>query len=239
MPLRTWDTKADFDAAYSMGAEGLDGHDPNRPEVKLHYHRSIIGGTIATRAKHFAEFFGLKKFNKRILIVGGGFGWLAEEMRKLGFTMLLTTDISTYIQAEKDNDDEIEIRAEIAAVGLNPNQGRGAVLLNHHKTVGKRRRMEEILDADICTPAGRFAVMNIFGNPRIVITESVLESLTDTEAITLAECAHLFAPPQDVYHLVHTPSRSDNPGYNFQSLTAWKALIPMDTFIDAATFEVL
>ncbi len=241
MPRVIWD-KATYDAMYRIGAEGLDGHPSTRPEVKLHYHRSVVGGIFVRRAAALAAILGPAQFSKRILIVGGGFGWLASEMRKVGFTTLLVTDTSSYIQAEKDNDDTSELRAAIAAVGLDPDIERGAELFVRHMR-GRRRAAEQILNADICTTGARAAVTDVFGIPQIVITEQVLESLSDAEAVTLSGCASAFAGPQDVYHMVETldlkhPGDQD-PVFNFKSLADWKLLIPADRFIDLRTFEVL
>lgn len=243
MPLVDWNLKATWDAMYSIGAEGLDGHPNTRPEVRLHYHRSAMGGIISRRAAELGIKLGPAQFNKRVLIVGGGFGWLADEMRNEGFNNLLVTDTSAYVQAEKDNTDEVEIRAQITAAGLDPDAGRGAALLARHQRAGARRGTEDVLDADICLAAGRSDVTAILGNPQIVITEQVLESLSNAEAITFSGCCSAFAGPQDVYHLVET-LHSTNPGaqdptFNLKSLADWKLLIPVDRFIDVRTFEIL
>lgn len=244
MPLKDWNLKATWDAAYSSGAEGLDSDRDSanpRAEMRLHYHKAAQEGIAASRAQRLAAELGPAQFNKRVLIIGGGFGWTAEVMLLAGFTGVIVTDTSVYVQAEQNNTEEAEIRAEITAVGLDPDTGRGAVLLSRHTRSGNRRPSGiTLLDEDVSMAAGRNAIRAAAGgNLQIVVTESVLESLTDAEAQTLSADIQSMQGPQDTYHLVYTPSVSDDPGYNFQSLAAWKLLIPGDTFIDAQTFEVL
>jgi len=243
MPLKTWDTKADFDAAYSIGAEGLDGHPSNRTEVRLHYHRSVLGGSAQRIADHFVTYLTPANFNRRFVIVGGGFGWTADELIIRGFTNVIVVDTSAYIQVEKDSNDEAEIRAEIMLVGLDPDMGRGAVLLARHKTTGPRRGTILILNEDISTTAGRNAVKAaVSGNPQIIVTETVMESLTDAEAVQLDADMNAFSGQQKTAHLVYTldddPATQDS-GYNWKVLADWKLLIPGAAWIDASKGEVL
>ena len=240
MPLKTCDTKADWDDAYSFGAEGLDGHPSSRVEMRLHYHRSVRNNRVQRIADHFTTYLTPANFNRRFVIVGGGFGWVAGALKQNGFSNVIVVETSAYIQVEKDNDDEAEIRAEIAKVGLDPDSGRGAVLLARHKTPGPRRGTILILDEDISTTAGRNAIkLAVNGNPQIIVSESVMESLTDTEAIQLDADMNAFAGQQKVAHMVYPLAENQDPDYNWKSLADWKLLIPGAVWIDARTGEVL
>ena len=242
MPSKTWDTKADFDAAYDIGAEGLYGHPSTRPEVRLHYHRSVMGNSAQRIADHFTTYLTAANFNRRLVIVGGGFGWVADELKKRGFTNVVVVDTSPYIQAEKDSDDDAEIRAEIAEVGLNPDFGRGFTLLLQHKTMGPRRGTINILNEEISTTAGRNAIKAaVNGNPQIVVTEDVMTSFMDAECVQLDADCNAFSGQQRVAHMV-TVGRFDGSqdlGYNWKTLVDWKLLIPGTTWINRVTGEVL
>ncbi len=245
MPLHTWDTIDDWNDAYSFGAEGAfpDGHPNTRKEVKLHYHKSARGGIVQRIADHFTTYLTPANFNRRFVIVGGGFGWVGGALVQNGFTNVVCVDTSLYIQAEKDNDDEAEIRAEIAKVGLDPDSGRGSLILAALKTPGPRRGTILILDEDISTTAGRNAIKSeVNGNPQIIVSESVMESLTDAEAIQLDADMNAFGGQQKTAHMVYVladdPATQD-PDYNWKSLANWAALIPGATWIDARTGEVL
>lgn len=240
MPRVDWNGKAAWDQYYRKGAEGLWGHPNTRPEVKLHYHKAVREVRIGQRAAALGLHFGPAAYNKRILIVGGAFGWLAEALLTEGFLTVGVTDTSSYVQAEKDNTEETELRAEITSVGLDPDTDRGALILSTHLR-GPRRGSIDIIDADILTPAGRTTVRQAMGNPQVVVTETVLESLEDNEAITLSEAAHAFPGQVEVVHVVYTlaPDGGQNPVFNWKTLADWKMLIPADTFVDASTYEVI
>lgn len=78
MPLKTWNTKADFDAAYRVGAEGQWGHPSTRPEVKLNYSRFWQMPDARIRVQGIANAMGWTAPGPAMVIVGAGFGWLAE-----------------------------------------------------------------------------------------------------------------------------------------------------------------
>lgn len=248
MPLQDWNLKATFDGAYGFNAEH-DGHPNTRPGVWLRYHHGVMANLADQVAAYFDSYLGPAAYNQRFVIVGGGFGWVAGELLDRGFTNIVVAEISAYILAEMDNDDEQEVRDACTSVGLDPNGARADELVARWARPGvpRRRRRGQasdvpIINADITTPQGRTAAKNaVGGNPQIVVTEDVLPGLSDAEAIDLAAGCQGWGGQQTVVHLVTTlrASGGQDAGYNWKLLADWKALIPADIFIDAVTGEVL
>ena len=243
MPLRDWNLKATWDAAYSIGAEGDVGHSGSRPEVKLHYHRRVMGPVCQTRAVGIAQALGWVAPGPSLIIVGAGFGWTAEALEQMGFTRVLSLDISQYVQGNKDGTEEAEIDAEIVGVGLTPGIGEGQALKQRLFDGGVRSRATRgVLNEDGAGGASRGRIrqaLGLAGNQQANwgLSESVLESLTDAEAVNASGIAHQYCT--NVAHYVVTLREGNQPGYNWKSLADWKLLIPIDSFIEAGTFRVL
>ena len=250
MPLKTWDTKADWDAAYSFGAEGDTGHTNTRAEVRLHYHRSFkAGANSLNHATRLAAALGWTVPGPTILIVGAGFGWTAEALEDLGFATVVGTDTSTYIQNNKDLNEDTEIDVEITAVGLDPSTGEGLEIKNRLIArgggVGNRSRNSRgVLNEDGSNGGSRGRIkqaLGLQGNERIewVVSESLIESLTDTEVISGSNdmgiignnSAHFFYPLR--------ANGNQLSGFNWKTLENWKLLIPDDTFVEAGSYRVL
>ena len=248
MALQDWNLKATFDGAYSYNA-AADGHPNTRPAVMLHYQRGAMRGVSIPIANYFANYIGPAAFNRRFVIVGGGFGWVADELLDRGFTNIVTAETSAWIIAEMDNDDEQEVRDACAVAGLDPNGARADELVTRHARPGvpRRRRKNvaediQIVNADIGTVQGRNAIKSaVGGNPQIVVTEEVMGCLTDAEAIALDDACNAFGGQQTTAHLVtpSLPNNTQDPGYNWKLLSDWKLLIPGAIWIDASTGEVL
>ena len=52
-------TKADYDAAYRIGAEGHVGYPNTRQEVKLHYNKSVITPILQNRWGYDEDHFSI------------------------------------------------------------------------------------------------------------------------------------------------------------------------------------
>ena len=248
MPHQDWNLKATFDGAYSAIIHSPPGEHTG-VSIYVHYLRSMFRGFSASIAAHFNNYLGPAAYNKRFVIVGGGFGWVADELLTLGFTNIVVTEISTYILDNMDLDDETEIRDAAEVAGYNRNSvGVDSLVAEYARAGVPRRRRGQgvddvpIINADISTSAGRTAIKNaVGGNPQIVVTEDIMPGLLDAEAIALAADCQAFGGQQSVAHLVSTlqPERDQDTDYNWKTLAGWKLLIPSDIWIDAATGEVL
>ncbi len=239
MPFKTWDNKEDWDAAYSIGAEGKWGHPSTRPEVRLHYNRASQLPYARNRANGIVQALGWQPTD-RIVLVGAGFGWTVEALEELGFTNVVGSDVSRYIQDNKALTEEQEINAAISAVGLNPNVGEGAALKAKLYDGGNRTRTSKgIFNEGLGTPGSRKKIARALGGePDWALSESVLESLTDAEAQDISAKVHSWTNAI-IAHFVVTLGGQQDPGYNWKTLEDWKALLPADTFIEAGSFRVL
>ena len=242
MPLKTWNTKADFDAAYSIGAEP-EGHPNTRAEVKLNYQRAVMLPLCRQRALGIAGAMGWTAPGPVMVIVGAGFSWLAEAFEEMGFTRVVGIDVSSYIQSVKSTTEEIDIDAAITATGLNPANGEGATIKSRLFDGGVRTRASRgVLNQTGSTQQSRNAVRSALGlsgntQPDVLLTESVIESLTDAEFINDSTRLKAWVPL--LVHYVVTLRDGNQPGYNWKTLEQWSALAPLDIFIEAGSYRRL
>lgn len=237
MAFKTWNTQADWDAAYNLSGE-TDGHPNTRPEVRLGYCRSIGFEQARLNAAAFVSLLTLTPTTP-IVIIGAGFGWTAEVLSQSPYTMtsVISVDVSTWIQANKSLSETADISARIVAAGLDPLTGRGAELLARHADGGTRARVS-ILNEDLSSNASRNRVKQAIANqtPAWCVTEFMLESLTDAECQQASTRAHGFSGATKLAHLIDSQLP---PGFNVKTLEQWKTLIPTDTFIDARGWRML
>lgn len=250
MPLKDWNLRSTWDESYVIRAErewGRPGGENLRPEVKLHYHRGIIGGWLDDVTQRLADYLTPASYNRRLLIVGGAFGWSAEYLQGLGFNDIVVTDTSQYVIDEIDNSEEVEIRQKCVLAGASAEREEQIVA---KWSRGLRRPAgTTIIHEDIMTDAGRDAVNAAFGGPgqkpQIVVTEDVMPCLSDAEALALDAACYGWTPnPNPVVHIVSTlrEVRGENQGdlgFNWKTLSEWKALIPGSYWLHARTGEVL
>jgi hypothetical protein len=240
IPRKARYAAADWTEYYDEGAEGEWGHPNTRLEVRLHTVKTSVAHITQAIVDHYENYLGPAAYNQRIVIAYGGFGWAAQELLVRGFTDVTVADLSEHIQAEKDNNDQQELKDSIAKVGLDFRYARGKVIFDKFKSTGNRRGTIEIVNADIMTEEGRDAIFDVVGNPQIVVTEDYMHYLNDSDAIALSAACQDFGGIQTVAHLVRTTAVSfQDPRFNWKSLSEWKTLISGDIWIDYNTGEVL
>lgn len=250
MPLKTWDTKADWDAAYTYNAERDVGHPNTRPAVKLHYNRIFKAGQEAvTHATRLASALGWTPPGDTILIAGAGFGWTPEALEGLGFSTVVGTDVSSYIQGNKSVSEDADIDTAISDVGLDPASGEGLdiknrILARSGGTGNRTRNSRGVLDENGRNGGSRGRIkqaLGLQGNERIewVVTESVIESLTDAEVLDGSNDAGIIGNNTVHFFYPLRPSGNQLAGFNWKTLEDWKALVPGDTFVEARTYRVL
>jgi hypothetical protein len=228
-----WD-KALFDLAYESNAEP-DGHPNTRPAIRLHYNRYVIFPGLVRRVQQLIEILGLTE-SDRILLIGAGFGWTAEVFNGMGYTAA-GTDTSPYIQSAKDTTEDSEVDAALRATGLDPGSN-GMTHYNRLRNGGTRARAT-VLDEDSMSRQSRGRVTRALWEPTIVITEDLVTSLTDTEAVALH--AELVQYGARVVHFL-TENANPNPPFEFnsKSLAGWKLIFPSSTVIaNGYTLRVL
>jgi len=144
------------------------------------------------------------------LIVGAGFGWGVEAFVSETGCTTVGIDISDYIDAEKSNTEEAEIRAEITAAGLDPDSGQGAVILAAVCDFQPRTNVI-VLKEDASTNTSRQAIRSALGGwPTVCILEDIIdETTTDQEITQVNNAMTLFAGNQRVIWVFNgNPSRS-------------------------------
>jgi SAM-dependent methyltransferase len=203
----------------------------------LHYNRYVLYPEMLRRAQKLIEILGLTLAD-RILIVGCGFGWTAEALAGMGYTVV-GTDVSAYIQGNKTLSEDSDINTAITAVGLSPTSGEGLSHFNRLKGDGTRTRAS-VLNEDSSTASSRNRVKNILGTPTIAITEDLVTSLTDAECAVLQTNIVKYSGTMRVCHFVTEFANSAPPfNFNSKSLEDWKLLFPTAILIADGTFRVL
>lgn len=243
MPLKRWDTKADYDTVYQVRTGFYDL--ANRRHIKVNYNRVGMMLYHTNRAKGLVRTFGWGSDTK-LFIHGCGFGWTAEALTPpLNLLNIMLNDNSPYIQGNKDGSEEMEINDRLQTkYALDPNSGLGLQLKNaiHAKqgnTWARRSISLAINDLDMSNNADRNKVSQELGTGYVVLTESVLESLTDAECVDLSNYLNSLKNHGQIIHYVVTDREGKNPGFNWKTLSDWKTLIPADTFCEAHTYKVL
>jgi hypothetical protein len=175
-------TKADYDAQYSIGAEGEWGRPGGTTEIRVHYQRAAAEGFLHPRWDALVPHLGLTASD--ILVVAGcGFGWSVDYIETLlpGINVV-GVDISDYVNAEKDTSDEAEIDEYIIAAGETPDSERGARVKAKFHTPGPKATVV-VLQEDMKNNQSRNRVRQALGNvtPTHIITEDMVQEFTDVE----------------------------------------------------------
>lgn len=229
MPVKTWDTKADFDGAYSIR---LDRHREDDPSLAGqpagHYDRRTLFSTTVPALNSIGREWEniVAHFNwpltTSILVVGCGFGWSVEHLQAVGYVNSWGTDPSLYIQADKDTIDPAD---------------------------GVKRSLDptRIHDADVSKPnnSGQLILATVGAGNRfdVIISERVLTSLTDAEAVSFRnDLDEMRADPSGVIihiELPGVPGPGNDPLMNWKTLADWKTLLPLDTMVRSGGSEFL
>jgi hypothetical protein len=226
MPRKTYNTKADFDEDYRIGAEP-EGHPNSRSEIKLSYNRASMMPYCERRADKLVEIFNWP-LDTKILIVGAGFAWTAEILEtKYNYTNIITTDTSDWIQSNQNESEESEVDAAITAVGLDPASGVGLTKKNRLHTPGNRRRhSRNIEDESLSNTGSRNRIKAILGDIDTAISEEVVTVLDDNEVLNIADWIERINANMQIIHLTTEllPNTDQDPRYNWKVLADWKAL---------------
>lgn len=240
MPRKTYNTKADFDADYSVRVEST--RPSTRPWIKMGYCRAAFYPAGQRRAQKLVDIFGWPTDTK-ILIVGAGYAFTAEALEvEHDYANIVTTDTSPHIQATQDQDEETEVNAAISAVGLNPASGEGLAKKNAIWTPGNRRRHSRSIQNEALNNNGsRNRIRSVLNGVQVAISEEVVTLLDDSEVTQLAGWIDAVDTGMDVIHLTTEllPDTTQDPLFNWKLLADWKALVPTHTWVSLNTWQVL
>lgn len=249
--------KAEFDRFYRSPVERW-GRPHTRPSITLHYHwanvishqayRPWAGLKTLNRPQMLASLLGLSA-GDAVVIVGCGFNGTGLGLTDLGIRVI-GTDLSTYIQTEKGNSEEADIRAACIAAGVDPDTDviRGPsgdinpldLLLEGGRAAPAARGKGEILEEELRVRGSRNAVLNRFGQlwpgttPSHIITEEVLNSISDNEAALVCDyCANAASEwGATVVHMLsplQTALRQASE-LNWKTYAGWRAWLDANSF---------
>ena len=242
MPV--WD-KAAFDQFYSSGAERW-GHPNTRPQIRLHYHWYPI---IQWQASDYApRLFSVLSMNAgdSVVLVGAGFNGTGQGLADLGIDVI-AIDTSAYIQGEKGNTEEAEIRAAIVATGLDPDvdliigpSGQADLdpldlYLDGGRASPAVRGKGTILEEDMSKRNSRNAIKAALAStPRYAISEEVLNSISDADALQVCDYAANFASENGgtIVHML-SPFQSNTtqaPELNWKTYAGWRSFLDANGF---------
>lgn len=204
-------TKADYDAAYSIRVERyFGGHPPGRAELKVNYHKWGMQPILAARWAKLVPALGLQSIDY-ICVIGAGFGWGVDALIAESGATCVGIDISDYIAAEQANTEEAELRANVVAVGLDPDSGRGLELMNIIYD-GLPRSNIVILQSSASSQNERQEIRTALGGnwPTHSIFEDIVDDAwTDTDIINARNAGGGFGGQQTLYWIyTPTPNRS-------------------------------
>jgi len=236
-----------------LGTGIYGGAYPNWQEVRLNFHRAGMMSVCDARARDLIDGLGFT-VKDTVLIVGAGFGWLAECLKiRLPGIMTVCTDISPWIHFAKNETETAEIDAAVRAAGILPGTEAYDAAMTALDDGGTRAR-ETVENVDILDTVARKGLLNKYGPFTWAITEQVLPWLTDTEAVALDDAMHAVIPnrvahltslfmddfeneppepnPWNWKHLTGKAStRSDLETLSWYGATSWKSLLPRSTIV--------
>lgn len=239
--------KADFDRFYRTLGERW-GRPNTRSPVWLHYHWwPIIRWQASDYAPRLASLLGLNA-GDAVVLVGAGFNGTGAGLEALGIEVV-GIDTSSYILNEKANTEEAEIRDACLAVGLDPDADTvigppGNVDVNPldlwlegGRANPAPRGKGQILGEDMSNRPSRNAVRRALNSdPRYGITEEVLNSISDSEALQVCDHAAQFAGETGatIVHMLSPRQEGATQAaeLNWKSYAEWRAFLDGNGFAD-------
>jgi len=205
-------TKAQYDAAYRFRVERYFGGHPNtRPEVVVRYHKWVMRPLLAQVWVNIQSVLNILSTDD-LCIIGAGFGWGVEgAIAVVAPANIVGIDVSDYIAAEQANTEEAELRAEVAAVGLDPDTGRGLEIMGHIFDAQPRADVI-VLNNDASTGPQRNEIRQALGGnwPSVVVFEDIVDDTwTDTDILNARNAGNGFGGAQRLIWIYNgTPTRS-------------------------------
>lgn len=197
-----YDTKADFDANYSIQVERrMPGGGPppaeGREPVRLHYHKFYQQPWLANMWATLQPVLNIDS-SEFVCLVGAGFGWGVDALVAESGATVVGIDISQYIADEQGTTEEAEINAEIALVGLDPATGRGLEIKNFVYD-GLPRSDVVVLHTDASSQNERQLIRTALGGnwPSVVVYENIFDDdWTDSEIEAARDAGNGFGGQQ-------------------------------------------
>ena len=247
--------KPEFDTFYGKNVERW-GVPNTRPSIKLGYHwfwtiaaqsgQNVAGLQSPNFPQLLVQVLGLVP-GDAVLLFGCGFNGTGAGLTALGINVI-GVDTSSYIDSQKGQTEEAEIRAACLAAGVNPDTDTiwgppGNVRVNPldlflqgGRASPQPRGKGSILAEGMTSRPSRNTVKNaLAANPRYVITEEVLNSITDSEALVVCDACQRFVTENGNGTVVHMLSpfqsgASQAPSLNWKTYGAWRTFLTANAF---------
>ena len=179
-------TKQDYADNYKNGVEQqMRPPCPTniRRSVTVAYIRKFIEPYIQSRRDTLIDLLPIRE-RDRVVMVGCGFGWGTEYLIEKTGCDAVGTDISDWIQSEKNNDESDEIMEEIVKVGLLAGSERAKQVLEFCLTPGTRAK-SPVLNEHLLTSKSKARLCAAFAGelPTWLITEDMIQEKSDTEIV--------------------------------------------------------
>ncbi len=195
-------TKADYDNNYRCQIErNMPGGGPppaeGRSAVYIRYHKLFMQPILVSMWARLQPVLNILAIDK-VCVVGAGFGWGVEAVIAETGATVVGIDISDYINAEQTNTEEAELRAEVAATGLDPDEGRGLEVMNFIYDAQPRTNTI-VLQEDAASGPSRRRIRTALGGswPSVVVYENIVEDTwTDTDIINARNAGNGFGGQQ-------------------------------------------
>lgn len=192
-------TKEQYDQLYRFRVcRYFGGRLAGEEPVYIHYHKYSMKPILEARWARMAPLLNIAS-TESVLIVGAGFGWGVEAFINETGCTTVGIDISAYVQAEKDNTEEAELRQCIIDAGFDPDSGKGATILAGVFDNQPRSNVV-VLNEDMQTNQSRNAIRSALGNwPTVCIAEDIIDdTTTDAEITQVNNAMDLFAGTQRI-----------------------------------------
>ncbi len=181
-----------------------------RSAVYIRYHKWFMKPILVSMWARLQPVLNILSTDK-VCVVGAGFGWGVEAIESETGAIVVGIDISDYINTEQSNTEEAELRAEVAATGLNPDEGRGLEVMNFIYDAQPRSNTI-VLQEDAKNNQSRQRIRSALGNkwPNVVVYENIVDDTwTDSDILDARNAGDLFAGTQRlIWVYKQTPSRS-------------------------------
>jgi len=208
-------TKADYDANYRYHVERrMPGGGPppaeGRPGVVIRYHRLFMKPILVSMWAKLQPILNILATDD-VCVVGAGFGWGVEAVIAETGATVVGIDISDYIAAEQSSTEEAELRAEVAAAGLDPDTGRGLEVMSFIYDAQPRSNVV-VLQEDMSSSQSKQAIRTALGNnwPSVVVYENIVDDTwTDQDIINARNAGNGFGGSQRLIWVYKpTPART-------------------------------
>ena len=189
-----YDTEADFVANYRItlmdpdtgwrfyNFKSPDFNNGNPVTVRVGYCRA---GFYAGKEKMADRVIAHSNItaDDSIILFGGAFGWLGEWIEQKTGAAVVSVDVSTWVNATQNDDQDIKIQEAIEADGLTISSGPGKYIYDKLKDPGPACRISGgVINEDLKNNGSRQRVIaKLPRNPTLIITEEVWQVLTDAE----------------------------------------------------------